>query len=343
MFGWRFWLAAVVGIVIGCAQHAVAKMPEHSPASSALSMTEREEALRDALRSDVEHLSDTIGERNLFQYQNLLAAADFLQASLESAGYVVQKQDYEVAGKTCQNLEVEIRGSDRVQELVIIGAHYDSVIGSPGANDNATGVAAVLALARAHASRQPLRSLRFVWFVNEEPPFFQTQDMGSVVYAKRCHARHEHVVAMLSLETIGYYVDARGSQHYPFPFGLFYPSKGNFIGFVSNVGSRRLLRQAAASFRRHAGYPSEAAAVPGSVIGVGWSDHWSFWREGYPGVMVTDTAPFRYPYYHTAQDTSDKINYARMAQVVTGLEQVVADLVGLSDQAGVPTRVGRHR
>lgn len=311
---------------------AMGRVPLESGWSVAL--TEREQALREMLRRDVEQLAGTIGERNVFQYPALLAAADFIQASLEQAGYTVQKQGYEVAGKTCHNIEVELRGTDRAGEIVIVGAHYDSVIGSPGANDNATGVAAALALARTFAGKSPVRTVRFVWFVNEEPPFFQTHDMGSLIYAKRCRARNERVVAMLSLETIGYYTDTQGSQHYPFPFGLFYPSTGNFIGLISNVASRRLLWQVAGSFRRHSGYPSEAAAVPGFIPGVGWSDHWSFWREGYPGVMVTDTAPFRYPYYHTAQDTPDKVNYDRMAQVVLGLERVVADLARLSDQAG---------
>jgi hypothetical protein len=125
--------------------------------------------------------------------------------------------------------------------------------------------------------------------------------MGSLVYARRSAAHREQIVAMLSLETIGYYSDLRGSQHYPFPFSLFYPDTGNFIGFVGNLPSRALLHRAVAAFRRHTSFPSEGAAAPSFITGVGWSDHWAFWEQGYSALMVTDTAPFRYPHYHTAR------------------------------------------
>jgi hypothetical protein len=155
--------------------------------------------------------------------------------------------------------------------------------------------------------------------------------MGSVRYARRCRQRDEQIVAMLSLETIGYYSDAPGSQQYPFPFGLLYPSEGNFIGFVGNVSSGDLVRTAIGAFRQHARFPSEGAAVPASIQGVGWSDHWSFWQVGYPGIMVTDTAPFRYPHYHRREDTPDKVDYARMARVVAGLEHVVTAFSDVTD------------
>ncbi len=158
------------------------------------------------------------------------------------------------------------------------------------------------------------------------PPFFQTDLMGSRVYARRCRRRGEAIVAMLSLETIGYYSDAPGSQYYPPPVGLISPSTGDFIGLIGNVALRKLVRAAVGSFRRHARFPSEGAALPGFIAGVGCSDHWAFWQEGYPAVMVTDTAPFRYPYYHTRHDTQDKLGFDRMARVVNGLRGVVTDL-----------------
>ena len=172
------------------------------------------------------------------------------------------------------------------------------------------------------------RTVRFVLFANEEPPFFQTADMGSLVYAKRCRQRGENIVAMLSVETIGYYSERPGSQQYPPPMGLLYPSTGDFIGFVGNVKSRHLVRELVGSFRRHAQFPSEGAALPGSMTGVSWSDQWAFWQEGYPAVMVTDTAPFRYPYYHHPADTPDRLDYERMARVVDGLRAVLVDLAG---------------
>ena len=138
---------------------------------------------------------------------------------------------------------------------------------------------------------------------------------------------------MVALDGIGYYSDVEKSQLYPFPLSLFYPSEGNFIAFVSNIGSRHLLRRTVASFRRNSAFPSEGGAVPGFIEGVGWSDHWAFWQNGYPAVLVTDSLPFRYPHYHTPEDTAEKLDYERMARVVTGLEGVVAELAGSAEPA----------
>jgi Zn-dependent M28 family amino/carboxypeptidase len=226
-------------------------------------------------------------------------------------------------------IEAEILGSSPC--IVVVGAHYDSVFGAPGANDNGSGVAALLALARRFAARSTSCTLRFVAFVNEEPPYFQTPRVGSLVYASRCKARGDQISAMLSLETIGCFSDKPRSQLYPVPgIRAFYPNTGNFIGFISNVRSRALLRRAISRFRQQEKLPSEGAALPSFVPGVGWSDQWSFWRQGYPAVMITDTALFRYPYYHTPADTPDKIDYERFALVVSGVEAVVADLAETS-------------
>lgn len=327
-------LGVILSILIGWVYFAMIWMPGNSYRGKIQPLTERETALQTALQQDVQKLSGEIGEHNYLQYQKLVAAAKFLEESLTASGYKVNRQGYQVkaANQTYYNLEVELKGTNKSDEIVVIGGHYDSVYGSPGANDNSTGAAAVLELARLFAKNNTSRTLRFVEFVNEEPPFFWTDDMGSVVYAKRCKSRGEKVVAMLSLETIGYYSDKLESQKYPFPINLFYPSVGNFIGFIGNPASGDLVRQAIASFRHHTKYPSEGAALPDKIPGVGWSDHWAFWQQGYSGVMVTDTAPFRYPYYHTSGDTPDQVNYERMARVVTGLEAVVADLAEVVGQ-----------
>lgn len=289
-------------------------------------LTSGQATLRDELRRHVEKLGGEIGERNVVHPEKLRAAADYLEGVFANLGYRVTRQPYPTEGMTCDNLEVELPGISHRDEIVVIGAHYDSVMGCPGANDNASGVASVLALARDWAKREPSRTVRFVAFVNEEPPFFQTDLMGSVVYAKRCRQRGDKIVAMLSLETMGCYYFEKGSQKYPFPFGLFYPSRGDFIAFVGNTSSGDLVRRCVRTFRANAAFPSEGGAVPGSLPGVGWSDHWSFWQSEYPGLMVTDTAPFRYPHYHTAQDTPDKVDYARLARVVDGLSKVLEDL-----------------
>ena len=288
-----------------------------------------EERLAAELHEDVGILAGRIGPRNYVAYGELLEAAAYLENRLHDAGYAeVHRENYAAAGKIYTNLSVEIAGKSIASEIVIVGAHYDSVVGCPGANDNASGTAAVLALARLFARSAPARALRFTAFTNEEPPHFQTDHMGSRVSARNCRARGENVVAMLSLETIGFYSEAEGSQSYPPPFSLFYPSKGNFIGFVGNVGSGNLVRRAIRTFRERTPFPSEGAALPGFVPGVGWSDQWSFWEEGYPAIMVTDTALFRYPHYHMPTDTPDKIDYPRSARVVHGLREVVAELSG---------------
>ena len=203
--------------------------------------------------------------------------------------------------------------------------------GSPGANDNASAVAAVLAIARYFADKETARTLRFVLFVNEEPPFFQTDHMGSLVYAKRCREKGDEIIAMLSLETIGFYSSQPKSQKYPFPFNLVYPSTGNFIGFVSNFSSRKLLHTVISSFRKNCKFPSQGGAIPEIIPGINWSDHWSFWQQDYPAIMVTDTAVFRYPYYHSPEDTPDKIDYDRLTRVVSGLQFVIAEIAGLAD------------
>jgi Zn-dependent M28 family amino/carboxypeptidase len=223
-------------------------------------------------------------------------------------------------------------GRQAPNEIVVIGAHYDSVSGSPGANDNGSGVAALLELARLFAARDVGRSVRFVAFVNEEPPFFRTGDMGSEQYARAARLKGEDIRAMLALETIGYYDDAPGSQHYPPFFSLFFPDRGNFIGMVSNFGSRALLKRAVAAFRAASNFPLESVATFGWVPGVDWSDHASFWNEGYPAIMITDTALYRYPYYHSVQDTPDKVDYARLARVTEALAAVV-EALAKSDQA----------
>ena len=168
--------------------------------------------------------------------------------------------------------------------------------------------------------------MRFVLFVNEESPYFQTEAMGSLVYARECRQRGDNIVAMFSLETIGYYSDRPGSQQYPWPLSAVYPSTGNFIAFVGNIASDHLVKQVVESFRRHAQFPSEGGALPGVIPGVGWSDHWSFWQAGYPALMVTDTAPFRYAHYHSAEDAPDKLDYESTARVVVGLDTVLDEM-----------------
>ena len=194
----------------------------------------------EALRAHVETLAGEIGERNVFRPRALADAADFIAREWRRQGYEVVPQTYDCQGLPCANLEIARRGTRRPEEIVLVGAHYDSVIGSPGADDNASGVAALLAMSRRFAEAAPARTVRFVAFVNEEPPLYFTRDMGSRVYAKAARARGDDIRLMISLETIGYYSETPGSQHYPPLFRLFFPGRGNFVAFVSNLRSRRL-------------------------------------------------------------------------------------------------------
>ena len=282
--------------------------------------------LATSLSNDVDVLARQIGERNFIWYQRLQKAAAYIEEQMATNGYTVERQAFTARKKTVDNLIAELPGGALSNEIVVIGAHYDTAVGTPGADDNASGVAGLLALARMCATNRPARTVRFVAFTNEEPPFFWSDDMGSRRYAMRCKERRENIVAMISLESIGCYSDAEKSQRYPPPFGFFYPSRGNFIAFVSNLSSRGLLKRASAAFKENSTFPLESAGVPGWTPGVWWSDHWSFWKEGYRAFMVTDTAPFRNPEYHDVFDTPEKLDYTRMALVIEGMRHVVNDL-----------------
>jgi Peptidase family M28 len=302
------------------------RMPEKSYKGQLPPLLKEEVILQDLLQQDIQKIAVKIGARNYSQYENLNATKSFLETALTQLGYTVRQQEYTIDRKPYYNLEVQRLGTEKTNEVILIGGHYDSAFNSPGANDNGTGAAATLELARIFANKSTKRTIRFVEFTNEEPPFFWTENMGSLVYTKQIDPHKEKVIAMLSLETMGYFSDKEGSQKYPLPIGLLYPNQGNFIGFIGNLNSGDLVRRSISSFRRHTKFPSEGVILPDWIPGVGWSDQWSFWEKGYKGIMITDTAPYRYPYYHTEDDTLDKINFDKLARVVSGLSEVISDL-----------------
>jgi hypothetical protein len=282
------------------------------------------------LRSVVEQLALGIGERRASVGDSLGRAERYLHGELEQiatlAGAKLTREPLTKAPEPAANLVLDLPGR-QPQPLLLIGAHYDSAPGgTPAANDNATGTAAALVLARRLARVPHILPFRIVLFANEEMPYFSTPAMGSLEHAAGCRKRGERLRAMFSLETMGYYSDAKGSQQYPAPLSSFYPDRGNFIGFVGNVTSRALVRDVVQSFRRHATIPSEGAALPEALPGVGWSDHWSFWQYGYTALMVTDTAVFRDPNYHRASDTIDKLDFERLSRVVVGLQATLLEL-----------------
>jgi len=284
-------------------------------------------AYSNKLKAHVDKLAVELGERNLQNRVTLKAlndAADYVEGKFKEFGYTPTRQTFKCRGIDCHNIACEIKGTERPDEIFIVGAHYDSAPGTPGANDNGSGTAAMLVIAEKLKDFKPKRTLRFVAFTNEEPPYFQNRgEMGSWVYAEMCRKEDQNIVGVISLETMGYFTNAAKSQKYPFPLNLRYPSTGNFIGFVSNTASAQFQRKILKAFKANSTVPSESASLPQSVQGVGWSDHWSFWQEGYVGIMITDTAPFRYPHYHETTDTPDKINFPVFSKVVEGLVEPV--------------------
>lgn len=285
-----------------------------------------QEALRtERMREHIAILACDIGERNLNRYDRLQAAAGFIENAWGELGYQVSRQVYEARELQLSNLEIEIRGTNKPEDIITVGAHYDTHLKSPGANDNGSGIAALLELARAFAGKRLSRTLRFVAFTNEEQPFTRTSKMGSRVYARRCRERREEIKAMISLETIGYCSEQKGSQRLSF-MGLLLPRRGNFIALIGNNPSKGLLSNVHRLFSLRRDVRCKALTLPTNFPGAWSSDHWSFWKEGYPAVMVTDTAPLRYPYYHSPQDTPEKLSYDFLTNVVDGLEAVITGL-----------------
>lgn len=282
---------------------------------------------RDALHAHLRNLTANHAERNIATGRpGLEAAADYIMQRLRGYGYEVRVQPYTVAGVQVRNLVAQKTGIEKPDEVMVVGAHYDSANGSPGADDNASGVAALIQLAYLFKDRTPARSIQFVFFTNEEPPYFHTTNMGSTMYARWLRHRKADVIGMISLECLGVYSDAPHSQRYPAMLGPLYGDKADFIAFVGNLSSRGFVRRMVQAFRVSASFPSEGIAAPESFPWAGWSDHWSFWEEDYPAVMVTDTASYRYQHYHKATDTVDKLDIDRMARVVSGLDTAISDL-----------------
>lgn len=290
-------------------------------------LTAEERSLADILRKHVETIAAR--EHNLDHPEELEKVARYIERVLEGYGYAINRQIYEVNKKPARNIDaiIEPAGGTTDPAVLVVGAHYDSARGTPGANDNATGSAAVLELARllADLKRKTPKRIRLVLFVNEEPPYFYTATMGSWQYAKLLSERKERVTAMFSLETIGFYSDAPGSQKYPPPLGLIYSQPGNFVSFVGLLNSRSLVQDSIESFRGHTKFPTIGGVAPSAVPGISWSDHWSFSKHGFQALMITDTAVFRYPHYHEPTDTPDKVDFEKLARVIKGIERVVRD------------------
>ena len=324
-------LAAIVGGGV----YYTTGVPGRSHRGPLPPLTAEEQALVPRLKRHIEAIASR--EHNVAHYDELEKSARYIETTLESYGYAVNRQSFDAddlrgGSRTVRNIEavIEPRDGGPATETLVVGAHYDSAIGAPGANDNGSGVAAVIELARLLGDLKgtTTRRIRLVLFVNEEMPYFRTHEMGSWQYAAALAARNERVAAMYSLETIGYFASEPGSQRYPFPFGLLFPDRGDFLAFVGMLDARPLLRASIGSFRSHTKFPTIGGVAPAFVPGIDFSDHWAFAQHGFQAIMLTDTAPYRYPHYHTFRDTPDKVDMEKLARVVKGIERMVRDAAG---------------
>jgi len=320
---------AALGLLLLCVAGAAAwmiHMPGRSFSGALAPLGQTERITRDRLRAHVAFIASE--EHNVWRAQALAAVERYIEEQLEHLGFAPRRQGYDTPYGRVHNIEASL-GDEDSRQVVVLGAHYDSAQGTPGADDNASGVAAaieIMRLLKADAAASwpaSAPALKCVFFANEEMPFFASSQMGSLVYAIEARQREWNVLAMYSLETLGYYRDARGSQTYPWLFGLVYPDRGDFLAFVGDLRSRDLVRKSMRAFRTVARFPSEGIAAPRAVPGLEWSDHWAFWEQGWPAIMITDTAFYRNPHYHAAHDTPDTLDYDRLARVVHGLSAML--------------------
>lgn len=275
-------------------------------------------SIQKQLESHVKVIAHDIGERHALMPETLEITAAYIEDQFTDMQYIPRSEV--VNNKGHRNIVVERYGLRHRDKIVVIGAHYDSVILSPGADDNASGVAVLLELARKFSDKRLAYTTRFVAFVNEERPYFGRDDMGSMYHAKRSKERNEQVIGMFSIEMVGYYSDQPHSQRYPPIVRSFYPDRANFIAFVGNLMSRDFAHTSISSFRNSAKLPSEGLIAPRFLVpDIRRSDHSSFWFHGIPAIMITDTANFRNRRYHRATDTFNTLHYPSMALLVDGL------------------------
>ena len=284
----------------------------------------RKQVVVENLYRHVEYLSVKIGDRHLWKEHSLSKAADYVESAFQVSGYTVQRQTYSCYGKSVSNL---IADKTRTEDgVVVIGAHYDTVPGTPGADDNASAVAGMLELARLQKESLNKRNLIFVAFVNEEPPCFGSYNMGSMVYAKHLRDRKVPVDVMISLEMIGYF-RKEPIQKYPLPgMGFFYPRTADFIGVVGNFRSSKYVSFVKKGIRKHSAIDVRSLTAPQYFGGISLSDNSSFWHHGYRAVMVTDTSFFRNQNYHQETDTIDTLNFEAMTEVVKGLHYTLLEI-----------------
>jgi Zn-dependent M28 family amino/carboxypeptidase len=295
---------------------------------------DRDPSLSANLIRHVDRLAGLIGPRHLGNPRAFAAAAGLVEKVLADAGYKIARQSYVVHGQEVANIVAELPGERRKDGILVVGAHYDTVDTTPGADDNASAVAVMLEVARMMRNERPERTVRFIGFACEEPPHFYTGEMGSQVYARDCRMRDERIVGMLCLEMVGYFSSEPGSQKIPHSipriFHPLLPNQGDFLAAVANPRSWRLLWRFRKGFRRASRMRLLPLVLPEAIHEIRLSDNSSFWDQAYPALMITDTSFLRNPNYHLASDTPDTLDYMRMSDGALGI------LGGVAAIAGVP-------
>ncbi|MGE0759044.1 MAG: M28 family peptidase [Pirellulaceae bacterium] len=275
------------------------------------------------LERHIDVLAELIGPRHLGSPGALAAACAYIEAQFREMGDEVERQEYPTSEGPATNLVVERAGRAASPHIVLVGAHYDTVPGTPGADDNASAVAMLIEAAKLVHGRATRHTLRFVAFACEEPPHFYTDTMGSQVHARRCRANDERLLGMLCLEMVGYYTDAPASQQIPplIPWWIrwVFPRRGNFLAAVGNLRSGGLLWGFRRGFRRRSRLPLWTLCLPEAIPEIRLSDNSSFWDQGYPALMITDTSFLRNPHYHRSSDRLATLDLRRLAQATNGV------------------------
>ncbi len=291
-----------------------------------------DQRLSDRLFQHVDMLADVIGVRHLDKPGTMAAASGYIEQQLSGSGLTVEKECYEVGSYSTHNLVTSIPGDKRADEIIVLGAHYDSVRESPGADDNASAVAVLIEVARLLKKHQPTRTIRFVAFTCEEAPYFNLGQMGSQHHARQSRQRGDNIIGMLCLEMMGYYRDEPGSQTLPPGIPKWaswaFPSTADFLAAIGNPMSWKLCWQFRRGFKQASRFPLFSVCLPEKIQEIRRSDNSSFWDCGYPALMLTDTSFLRSPHYHQPSDTPDTLNYARMSHVTIGVAQAVRRLAG---------------
>ena len=278
------------------------------------------------LYATVKTLSEITPARNYRNPESLNKTAHYIKNAFEEYGYSTRKQSYKVEGNEYKNIIVTAGPKDA--PTLVVGAHYDVCGDQPGADDNASGIAGLLEIARLIQEYKPELKYRIemVAYTLEEPPFFRSKLMGSYIHAKSLYDSNRQVIGMIGLEMIGYFTDEENSQDYPTSLmKLFYPSKGNFIALVGRFADGALINMIRGHMEKSAVKVSTLKA-PSFIAGIDFSDHLNYWDFGYSAVMVTDTAFYRNPNYHQANDTVEKLDFDKMKEVVKGLYLAIENL-----------------